>query len=108
MLEAIEQVHNLGYIHRDIKPANFALGQKCHSNQVYMIDFGLAKRQQYDEGAVSLLISLGGIPVVKTYSDEFKGTLRYASMNAHKRKVKNGRAYGRICPEAMICGASTS
>ncbi len=43
MLDAIENLHNSGYIHRDIKPANFALGLQRNRGQVYLIDFGLAK-----------------------------------------------------------------
>lgn len=44
-LNAISELHKLGYIHRDIKPGNFVLGPKGsdRSNRVYMVDFGIAR-----------------------------------------------------------------
>ncbi len=50
MLDAIEALHDQGFIHRDIKPANFALGRKLHRSQVYLIDFGLARSQSNNSG----------------------------------------------------------
>jgi serine/threonine protein kinase len=44
MLTRIEYVHSKGYLHRDIKPDNFLMGLGRKANQVYLIDFGLAKR----------------------------------------------------------------
>lgn len=44
MLDAIEDVHNRGYIHRDIKPSNFVMGTNKERNKVYIVDFGLAKQ----------------------------------------------------------------
>jgi serine/threonine protein kinase len=44
ILTNIEYLHFKGLIHRDIKPENFVmgLGKKCRN--VYMIDFGIAKK----------------------------------------------------------------
>ncbi|CAN0900097.1 Casein kinase 1-like protein 3 [Linum grandiflorum] len=44
MITRIEYVHSKGYLHRDIKPDNFLMGLGRKANQVYIIDFGLAKR----------------------------------------------------------------
>ncbi|XP_061336549.1 casein kinase 1-like protein 3, partial [Gastrolobium bilobum] len=43
MLTRIELLHSKGFLHRDIKPDNFLMGLGRKANQVYMIDFGLAK-----------------------------------------------------------------
>lgn len=42
MLDAIQAVHNKGYIHRDIKASNFVLS--LDNKHVHIVDFGLAKR----------------------------------------------------------------
>ncbi|CAD8200543.1 unnamed protein product [Paramecium octaurelia] len=68
MLEILEKSHKLNIIHRDLKPENI-LG-RANSNQIHLIDFGIAKdltkqsRYTYQK-----------IP--------FIGTSRYASIAAH-------------------------
>jgi len=52
MLDAIEILHNQGYIHCDIKPSNFAMGLKKKRSEVFIIDFGLAKHQVYFNGII--------------------------------------------------------
>jgi casein kinase I homolog HRR25 len=40
----VEFVHSKSFLHRDIKPDNFLMGLGRRANQVYVIDFGLAKK----------------------------------------------------------------
>lgn len=76
MLNAIEIIHNEGYVHRDIKPSNFVLGLKENKDKIYIVDFGLSKKH--------LDKNLNSIPAKKI--TDFRGTLTYASMNAHNKK----------------------
>ena len=77
MLDSIENLHNKGYIHRDIKPTNFVMGLKNKSEMVYMVDFGLAK--------VHLDRNYSALP--PRLNTDFRGTLTYASLNAHNKQV---------------------
>lgn len=82
MVDAIEGVHNLGYIHRDIKPSNFVVGREFpKSNRVYLIDFGLARKFRLPSGEIR--------PPRK--SAGFRGTARYASINSHQSKELSRR-----------------
>ncbi|XP_073720966.1 tau-tubulin kinase 2 isoform X2 [Misgurnus anguillicaudatus] len=77
MLEAIESIHSVGFLHRDIKPSNFAMGRfpsTCRT--CYMLDFGLARQFTNSCQEVRPPRPVAG----------FRGTVRYASMNAHKNK----------------------
>lgn len=44
MLNRIEFLHSRHFLHRDIKPENFLLGLGKKKHELYLIDFGLAKR----------------------------------------------------------------
>lgn len=44
MLASVEYFHSKNFIHRDIKPDNFVMGTGSKANQVFIIDYGLAKR----------------------------------------------------------------
>eukprot|EP00250_Pteridium_aquilinum_P013038 c21093_g1_i2 orf=378-923(-) len=44
MINRVEYVHSKSFLHRDIKPDNFLMGLGRRANQVYIIDFGLAKK----------------------------------------------------------------
>lgn len=74
MITRIEYVHSKGFLHRDIKPDNFLMGLGRKANQVYIIDFGLAKR--YRDSTTNR-----HIPYRENKS--LTGTARYASCNTH-------------------------
>ncbi|WZZ69927.1 hypothetical protein YC2023_081297 [Brassica napus] len=44
MINRLEFIHSKSYLHRDVKPDNFLMGLGRRTNQVYIIDFGLAKK----------------------------------------------------------------
>lgn len=77
ILKAIESIHSVGFLHRDIKPSNFSIGRLPYNNRrVYMLDFGLARQYTTGTGEVRCARAAAG----------FRGTVRYASINAHKNK----------------------
>eukprot|EP00347_Sterkiella_histriomuscorum_P020241 403338552 len=74
MIDAIEEVHNRGFIHRDIKPSNFVIGKGIEKPKVYIVDFGLAKQHMQH-----------GVPLSMRPIADFRGTITYASLNAHHK-----------------------
>lgn len=51
VMNALEYIHNLGYVHHDIKAGNLVLGSaKDTANHVYLLDMGLATRYVTKEG----------------------------------------------------------
>uniref|UniRef100_A0A2S2R6K0 Tau-tubulin kinase 1 n=1 Tax=Sipha flava TaxID=143950 RepID=A0A2S2R6K0_9HEMI len=77
ILKAIESIHEVGFLHRDIKPSNFAIGRLYQNARcVFMLDYGLARQFTTANGEVRTPRTAAG----------FRGTVRYASLNAHKNK----------------------
>uniref|UniRef100_A0A8C9TCM7 Tau tubulin kinase 2a n=1 Tax=Scleropages formosus TaxID=113540 RepID=A0A8C9TCM7_SCLFO len=82
ILEAIESIHSVGFLHRDIKPSNFAMGRFSSTYRTcYMLDFGLARQFTNSNQEVRPPRPVAG----------FRGTVRYASINAHKNKEQVGK-----------------
>ncbi|KAM6273654.1 tau-tubulin kinase 2 isoform 2-T3 [Porphyrio hochstetteri] len=77
ILESIESIHSVGFLHRDIKPSNFAMGRfPSTCRKCYMLDFGLARQFTNSCGDVRSPRAVAG----------FRGTVRYASINAHRNR----------------------
>lgn len=73
IIEIIEYIHSKGFIHRDLKPDNFLLGEKSN-DEVFLIDFGFAKRYIDNEG--------NHIPL-KT-GKSLVGSVNYSSLNVQQ------------------------
>lgn len=80
----LEGLHAKGYVHGDVKPENFLLGQPgtTRANKLYLVDFGLAQR--WREGKA-------GHVKYDQRPDDFRGTIRYASVNAHLGRTPSRR-----------------
>lgn len=75
MVDCIEYVHSRSFLHRDIKPENFLMGVGKTAGNVYVIDFGLAKR--YRNARTKEHIPFRS-------DRNLTGTARYASVSTHK------------------------
>lgn len=73
MLNRIEFLHSQGFIHRDIKPENFCMGSPDNNIIIYLIDFGLCKRYINNDKKHNIY----------NENENFVGTLKFASVNAH-------------------------
>ena len=75
MINILEYIHNKHIVHRDIKPDNFVMGLDSLSKNLYLLDFGLAKKYR---SSVTLVQN----PLIN--KKKLTGTARYASINALK------------------------
>jgi tau tubulin kinase len=76
MVSAIAHLHSIGFLHRDIKPSNFVMGCGNRSGNLYIIDFGLARRYVGPSHTIRPPRTSVG----------FRGTARYASISSHRAR----------------------
>merc|ERR1712166_1136959 len=73
MLTVLEAVHRRGFIHRDVKLSNIMAGGS-HMDELWLIDYGLARRY----------VCQGGAHIPLKTGKNIIGTIWYASLNMHK------------------------
>ncbi|EGT32029.1 hypothetical protein CAEBREN_30705 [Caenorhabditis brenneri] len=80
-LEALEDLHNIGYLHRDVKPGNYTIGRPelNEIRKVYILDFGMCRKFTGNDGIIrkplcsnQLSLAKRALPVYSTFPDPFE------------------------------------
>ncbi|VDO06615.1 unnamed protein product [Brugia timori] len=78
-LYAIKQLHEIGFVHRDIKPSNIAISPSASVRHImYLLDYGMVRKYAIYSNKQWFIRQ----PRKRVL---LRGTLRYCSVNTHKR-----------------------
>ena len=89
MLSILKAVHNKYLLHRDIKPDNFMFS--LTNNKLYLIDFGLAKRYDYN-----------GTHIPENRTANIIGSPNFVSLNVHNKIEPSRRDDVESCVYIML------
>ena len=81
-LKALEFLHHRGYVHRDLKPSNIVIRRDSKDFPVVIIDYGMAR--YYRDRTTGDHLPARPRP-------GFRGTVAYASVNAHMKNELSRR-----------------
>ncbi|KAG8899459.1 hypothetical protein FRB99_006704 [Tulasnella sp. 403] len=81
-LRRLEALHARGFVHRDIKPENVLVGVDGTADELYLVDFGFAKRYKAPKS---------GEHIPPRNGKGCLGTPRYASLNVHDGREPSRR-----------------
>jgi len=72
IITRIQTLHDKLLLHRDIKPSNFVFGKDIDTNKLYLVDFGMTKRYDYN-----------GKHIEEKYINNIIGSPNFVSLNIH-------------------------
>jgi serine/threonine protein kinase len=72
IIKRIKTLHEKCLLHRDIKPTNFVFGLNNNTNKLYLVDFGFAKRYNYN-----------GKHIEEKNINNIIGSANFVSLNIH-------------------------
>lgn len=91
IITRIKVLHSKLLLHRDIKPDNFLFGLETQTNKLFLVDFGFAKRYDYN-----------GKHIQEKRINSLIGSANFVSLNVHNKLEPSRRDDIESCIYIMI------